>query len=183
MALGLAAESSGDRGRDLLLRPRRARDAGGLRPSRRAGRHRRPARRLRRHRGVRADLAAAELGPLRRRPLRPGVGRGHARLDRGWRAAAGDAPRARRADRAHVERRGTGMTMCSNTLARRIEWGDCDPAGIVFNPAFFAFFDDATSMLIEAAGWPLAKAAAQFGILGWPLVATRAEFRAPCATR
>ena len=72
------------------------------------------------------------------------------------------------------------MTMRSNSLARRIEWGDCDPAGIVFNPRFFAFFDDATSMLIEAAGWPLAMAAAQFGILGWPLVATRAEFRAPC---
>ena len=71
--------------------------------------------------------------------------------------------------------------MLSNTLARRIEWGDCDPAGIVFNPRFFAFFDDATSMLIEAAGWPLAKAAAEFGIVGWPLVATRAEFRAPCA--
>jgi 4-hydroxybenzoyl-CoA thioesterase len=72
------------------------------------------------------------------------------------------------------------MTMLSNTLPRRIEWGDCDPAGIVFNPRFFAFFDDATSMLIEAAGWPLAKVAAEFGTLGWPLVATRAEFRAPC---
>jgi 4-hydroxybenzoyl-CoA thioesterase len=72
------------------------------------------------------------------------------------------------------------MTMLSNTLPRRIEWGDCDPAGIVFNPRFFAFFDDATSMLIEAGGWPLAKVAAEFGTLGWPLVATRAEFRVPC---
>ncbi len=71
--------------------------------------------------------------------------------------------------------------MRSNTLARRIEWGDCDPAGIVFNPRFFAFFDDATSMLIEAAGWPLARAVVEFGILGWPLVETRASFMAPCA--
>ena len=70
--------------------------------------------------------------------------------------------------------------MLTNTVARRIEWGDCDPAGIVFNPRFFAFFDDATSRLIESAGWPLATAAAAFGILGWPLVATRAEFRVPC---
>lgn len=70
--------------------------------------------------------------------------------------------------------------MLTNTVSRRIEWGDCDPAGIVFNPRYFAFFDDATSQLIEAAGWPLAKAAA-FGIIGWPLVATRADFRAPCA--
>lgn len=74
------------------------------------------------------------------------------------------------------------MTMFANTLTRRIEWGDCDPAGIVFNPRYFAFFDDATTMLIEAAGWPLARATAEFGILGWPLVATRAEFRAPCST-
>ena len=35
-----------------------------------------------------------------------------------------------------------------------IEFNHCDPAGIVFNPLFFAFFDDATSMLIAAAGWP-----------------------------
>ena len=71
--------------------------------------------------------------------------------------------------------------MLANTVQRRIEWGDCDPAGIVFNPRFFAFFDDAASLLVEAAGWPLARAAAAFGILGWPLVATRAEFRVPCA--
>ena len=70
--------------------------------------------------------------------------------------------------------------LLSNTLTRRIEWGDCDPAGIVFNPRFFAFFDDATAMLIAAAGWPLARAVAAFGILGWPLVATRAAFRQPC---
>lgn len=74
------------------------------------------------------------------------------------------------------------MSLLSNTLARRIEWGDCDPAGIVFNPRYFAFFDDATTMLIEAAGWPHARVAAEFGALGWPLVATRAEFHAPCAT-
>ena len=69
----------------------------------------------------------------------------------------------------------------ANSLTRRIEWGDCDPAGIVFNPRFFAFFDDATAMLIAAAGWPLARAVASFAVLGWPLVATRAAFRLPCS--
>ena len=69
----------------------------------------------------------------------------------------------------------------AHSLTRRIEWGDCDPAGIVFNPRFFAFFDDATAMLIGAAGWPLARAVARFAILGWPLVATRAAFRLPCS--
>jgi 4-hydroxybenzoyl-CoA thioesterase len=71
--------------------------------------------------------------------------------------------------------------MLTNTVFRRIEWGDCDPAGIVFNPRYFAFFDDATSQLIEAAGWSFTRAAIAFGIIGWPLVATRASFSVPCA--
>lgn len=70
--------------------------------------------------------------------------------------------------------------MRANTLTRRIEWGDCDPAGIVFNPRYFAFFDNATSLLVEAAGWPMARAVEAFGIVGWPLIATRARFLAPC---
>lgn len=70
--------------------------------------------------------------------------------------------------------------MPSNSLLRRIEWGDCDPAGIVFNPRFFAFFDHGTSMLIEAVGWPLTRVVATYGAVGWPLVATRAHFLTPC---
>ena len=80
---GAACPAPGGRGRDLLLRPRGARDAGGLRAGRGAGRAGRAPGRLRRHRGMRPDLAAAELGPLRHRPLRPRGGGGHARLDRG----------------------------------------------------------------------------------------------------
>ena len=30
-------------------------------------------------------------------------------------------------------------------------WGDCDPAGIVFYPRYFAMFDHSTVLLIEAA--------------------------------
>jgi 4-hydroxybenzoyl-CoA thioesterase len=32
-----------------------------------------------------------------------------------------------------------------------IEWGHCDPAGIVFNSRFFEFFDWGTWMLFEGA--------------------------------
>ena len=32
-----------------------------------------------------------------------------------------------------------------------IKWGDCDPAGIVFYPQFFAMFDEATGFLFQAA--------------------------------
>lgn len=70
--------------------------------------------------------------------------------------------------------------MLSNTLKRRIEWGDCDPAGIVFNPNFFAFFDHGTTMLYEAAGWPKQVMLEKFGVAGCPLVATSAQFKAPC---
>ena len=33
----------------------------------------------------------------------------------------------------------------------RIEWGDCDPAGIVFYPRYFAMFDTSTTTLVERA--------------------------------
>lgn len=70
--------------------------------------------------------------------------------------------------------------MLSNTLKRRVEWGDCDPAGIVFNPQFFRWFDHGTTMLYEAAGWPKQEMLKRFGAAGCPLVDTRASFRAPC---
>ncbi len=35
--------------------------------------------------------------------------------------------------------------MFSNTRTLRIEWGDCDPAGIVFYPRYFAMFDTSTT--------------------------------------
>ncbi|GAB4347417.1 MAG: acyl-CoA thioesterase [Oricola sp.] len=70
--------------------------------------------------------------------------------------------------------------MLSNTLTRRIEWGDCDPAGIVFNPNFFRYFDHCTTMLYEAAGWPKQVMVEKFGIAGCPLVQTNASFKAPC---
>ncbi len=70
--------------------------------------------------------------------------------------------------------------MLSNTLSRRIEWGDCDPAGIVFNPQFFRWFDHGATMLYEAAGWPKQEMLARFGAAGCPLVNTTATFHAPC---
>jgi len=61
-----------------------------------------------------------------------------------------------------------------------IEWGHCDPAGIVFNGRFFEFFDWGTWALFEAAlGVPAPDLAATFGILGIPLVDAGARFLAP----
>jgi 4-hydroxybenzoyl-CoA thioesterase len=61
-----------------------------------------------------------------------------------------------------------------------IEWGQCDPAGIVFNSRFFEFFDWGTWTLFEAAlGVKPPDLAAAFGIMGLPLVDASARFIAP----
>ncbi len=72
--------------------------------------------------------------------------------------------------------------MFSNTRSWTVEWGDCDPAGIVFYPRFFAAFDTSTSLLIEAAtGMKSAKVMADNGIIGWPMVDVHGEFKAPAS--
>ncbi len=61
-----------------------------------------------------------------------------------------------------------------------IEWGHCDPAGIVFNSRFFEFFDTSSWLLFDAAlGVKPQDLASTFGIIGIPLVDARAEFRKP----
>ena len=70
--------------------------------------------------------------------------------------------------------------MLSNTRTTRIEWSDCDPAGIVFYPRYFEMFDISTTMMIEQAlGMRKLHYLKQFGFAGHPLVETRAKFRIP----
>jgi 4-hydroxybenzoyl-CoA thioesterase len=58
-----------------------------------------------------------------------------------------------------------------------IEWGQCDPAGIVFNSRFFEMFDASTWQMFEAAlRVKPHKLASAFGIMGIPLVDVRANF-------
>jgi 4-hydroxybenzoyl-CoA thioesterase len=67
-------------------------------------------------------------------------------------------------------------------LARRltIEWGHCDPAGIVFNPRFFEYFDWSTALLVrEALGVEKAEMRAAYGVAGFPLVDSHAVFHRP----
>lgn len=61
-----------------------------------------------------------------------------------------------------------------------IDWAYCDPAGIVFNPRFFEFFDTSSWALFEAAlGVKPNKMAETFDIVGVPLVDARAKFTIP----
>lgn len=58
-----------------------------------------------------------------------------------------------------------------------VAWGDCDPAGIVFNPRFFEYFDASTWLLFEAAlGVKPQDLSATYGVIGIPLVDARANF-------
>jgi 4-hydroxybenzoyl-CoA thioesterase len=61
-----------------------------------------------------------------------------------------------------------------------IQWGQCDPAGIVFNSRFFELFDTSTWLLLQAVlGVKPNELAATFGIMGIPLVDVRANFLEP----
>jgi 4-hydroxybenzoyl-CoA thioesterase len=72
--------------------------------------------------------------------------------------------------------------MLTNTRRLVIEWGDCDPAGIVFYPRYFAMFDASTAALFSSALGMTKKAMLRhYDVVGFPMVDTRATFRAPCA--
>ena len=66
--------------------------------------------------------------------------------------------------------------MFSHRRTVRIEWGDCDAAGIVYFPRYFEMFDTATHHLFEAAGWKKADLRVKFDMVGYPMVDTRAKF-------
>lgn len=72
------------------------------------------------------------------------------------------------------------MTTLSNTRKVRIEWGDCDPAGIIFYPRYFEIFDASTSALFERAlGLKKIELLKTFKFAGFPLARTRARFLKP----
>jgi len=70
--------------------------------------------------------------------------------------------------------------MFTHTRTARIEWGDCDPAGIIFYARYFDIFDISTTVLLERAlGMSKRDYLKAYDILGHPLVETRARFRLP----
>jgi 4-hydroxybenzoyl-CoA thioesterase len=72
-------------------------------------------------------------------------------------------------------------TMFSVIRDVEIEWGHCDPAGIVYNPHFFSMFDWSAAVLFQKAlGMTKRDMMATFDCAGIPLVATSAKFLIPC---
>lgn len=60
-----------------------------------------------------------------------------------------------------------------------IEWGDCDPAGIVYYPRYFVMFDNATVALFAAAGLKKHEMVKAYDMVGYPMVDTGAKFIIP----
>ena len=69
--------------------------------------------------------------------------------------------------------------MLMNRRAIQVEWGDCDPAGIVYFPRFFEYFDASTGALFEKAGLRKAEMLRTYGLVGIPLIEAAAQFYVP----
>jgi 4-hydroxybenzoyl-CoA thioesterase len=61
-------------------------------------------------------------------------------------------------------------------FACEVHWGDCDPAGIIFYPTYFRWFDAATWSFFAHVGYDVKRMRAES--LAMPLVAASCEFKA-----
>ena len=65
------------------------------------------------------------------------------------------------------------------TQRYRVDWGLCDPAGIIFNPNYFTWMDAGCHNLFKAAGVPFAQMMRDTDFVGCPLVKNEADFTQP----
>ena len=69
--------------------------------------------------------------------------------------------------------------MVSNALTVKVRWSEADPAGIVFYPRFFEWFDLGTEALFESLGLRWAEMFPAERIVGVPIVESGARFASP----
>jgi 4-hydroxybenzoyl-CoA thioesterase len=70
--------------------------------------------------------------------------------------------------------------MLKNSRTHLIEWGECDPAGIVYYPRYFEMFDHSTTMLISrASGLTKFQLFKTYDAAGYPMIDTQATFSIP----
>lgn len=58
-----------------------------------------------------------------------------------------------------------------------VQWGDCDPAGIIFYPTYFRWMDAATWAFLESVGYGPKRLRAESRAM--PLLAAECQFLAP----
>jgi 4-hydroxybenzoyl-CoA thioesterase len=69
--------------------------------------------------------------------------------------------------------------VATHTTSVRVRWGDSDPAGIVFYPRFFEWYDLATEALFESRGLPWPEIFPRYEIVGVPILESGSTFVAP----
>jgi 4-hydroxybenzoyl-CoA thioesterase len=62
-------------------------------------------------------------------------------------------------------------------FACQVQWGDCDPAGIIFYPTYFRWMDAATWALMDSVGYSAKRMRSEH--LAMPLVSAQCDFLAP----
>ena len=73
--------------------------------------------------------------------------------------------------------------MKTNRYEMTVQWGDCDPANIVFYPNYFRWFENGTTELFASVGLELPQTFADYGILGIPILDAHAKFMRPSRFR
>jgi 4-hydroxybenzoyl-CoA thioesterase len=64
-----------------------------------------------------------------------------------------------------------------NLFPCQVQWGDCDPAGIIFYPTYFRWMDAACWALFASVGYDAKRMRAEH--LAMPLVSAQCEFLFP----
>ena len=62
-------------------------------------------------------------------------------------------------------------------FSARVQWGDCDPAGIIFYPTYFRWMDAASWAFIESVGYGPGRMHAEHRAM--PLVSAECQFLSP----
>ena len=69
--------------------------------------------------------------------------------------------------------------MLNHAIEIKVRWSEADPAGIVYYPRFFEWFDLATEALFESQGLPWAEIFPKYRVVGVPIVESDARFGSP----
>ena len=72
------------------------------------------------------------------------------------------------------------MTLKKNIYKITVNWGDCDPAGIVFYPNFYKWMDEAHWDYFDQIGQSIIKLKKQYKIIGLSLLQTSGIYYKPC---
>ncbi|OLE39118.1 MAG: hypothetical protein AUG00_03340 [Candidatus Rokubacteria bacterium 13_1_20CM_2_70_7] len=66
--------------------------------------------------------------------------------------------------------------MATHTTTVRVRWSESDPAGIVFYPRFFEWYDLGTEAMFESVGLPWPDLFPKYDIVGVPIVESGSTF-------